>query len=217
MKKTTRMLLMADRSEPRYNDGRRHDKMPRSGYPEWMPWYGEEPDMRGRERMPKRWDEPHQGYMGFGERDDEPESRGRRRTRSGRYAKATMGGHDDDDDWDEDEFEEQKGRGRVMSMPRKLDEHTAREWMEGLQNEDGSKGPHWTMEQTKQFAKQKGVQHDDLSWYVAMNIMYSDYYAVAKKFNVNNMDFYIGLAQAFLDDKDAAEGKLYSYYKHIVK
>ena len=213
MKKTTRMLLMADRSEPR-RDGGRRDYMPKGNYPEWMPWYGEEPDMRGKERMPRRWDEPYQGYMGFGDRD-EPESRGRRRDRYGRYTKATMGGHDDE--WDDEELEEHKGHGRVMSMPHKLDEHTAHEWMESLQNEDGSKGPHWTMEQTKQVAKQKGIQHDDLTWYVAMNLMNSDYYAVAKKFNVNNMDFYIGLAQAFLDDKDAAEDKLYSYYKHIVK
>lgn len=232
MKKTTRMLLMADRSEPRYNGGQR-ERMPHAGGYPWMPWYGDEPSMNGRERMPKRggdwdhrrmddridrWDEPRQGgYMGFGDRDGMESRRGR--TRTGRYKSSRMGGdeYDDDDDWDDDESEQQKGHGRVMSMPRKLDEHTAHEWMNGLKNEDGTTGPHWTIDQTRQVAKQKGLQYDDLTTWVAMNIMYSDYCGVAKKLNVNNVDFYVCMAQAFLDDKDAAENKLYSYYKHIVK
>ena len=70
---------------------------------------------------------------------------------------------------------------------------------------------------TRQFAKQKGLQYDDLTTWVTMNMIYSDYCGVAKKMNVNNADFYVCMAQAFLDDKDAGEDKLYSYYKHIAK
>lgn len=99
----------------------------------------------------------------------------------------------------------------------KFDEHTVREWMEGLENEDGTKGPHWTMEQTKQFAQQKSVKHDPVIWWAAMNMIYSDYCGVAKKLNVNNVDFYVYMAQAFLDDKDAGEGKLEKYYRHVVR
>lgn len=108
----------------------------------------------------------------------------------------------DDDDWEEE--------GR-------LDEHTAHEWMEGLHNEDGSTGPHWTMEQVKQVLTQKNLKLDPLQAWVALNMMYSDYYTVAKKLNVNNVDFYLYMAQAFLEDKDATDNKLYAYYKHIVK
>lgn len=197
MKPTTRMLLMADRSEPRRRD------MPHPGEYPHMPWYGGEPS-RG-------------GYMGFGERE-EPESR-RGRTRTGRYKRSRMGldEYEDDDDWEEEEFEQRRGHGRVMAMPKKLDEHTAHEWMNGLENEDGTTGPHWTIDQTRQVAKQKGLQYDDLTWNTVMNLMYSDYCGVAKKLNVNNVDFYVYMAQAFLDDKDAVEDKLYAYYKHIVK
>lgn len=47
-----------------------------------------------------------------------------------------------------------------------------------------------------------------------MNMIYC---GVTKKLNVSNVDFYVYVAQTFLDDKDAVEDKLYSYYKHIVK
>ena len=107
----------------------------------------------------------------------------------------------DDDDWDDYQ----------------LDEHTAHEWMEGLHNEDGSTGPHWTMDQVKQVLTQKNLKLDPLSAWITLNMMYSDYYSVAKKLNVNNVDFYLYMAEAFLEDKDAVKDKLFAYYKHIVK
>ena len=97
-----------------------------------------------------------------------------------------------------------------------LDEHTAREWVDGMENEDGTTGPHWTMEQTKSVAAQRGITCDPVEFWAAMNMVYSDYCGVAKKLNVNNLDFYICMATAFLDDKDAGEGKMMRYYRHIV-
>ena len=47
-------------------------------------------------------------------------------------------------------------------------------------------------------------------------VYYSDYYKVAKKFNVNNTEFYADLAEAFLRDKDAADDKLMRYYEYVV-
>ena len=100
----------------------------------------------------------------------------------------------------------------------KLDKQTAEEWMESLHNEDGTKGPHWTMEQVKQVMAQKNWQEDLLRAWVAMNMMYSDYCAAAKKVNANTVDFYVNMAKAFLDDKDAgADDKLAAYYHAVVK
>lgn len=98
-----------------------------------------------------------------------------------------------------------------------MDEHTARSWMEHLQNEDGTTGAHWTMEQTSQVAAQRGLTYDPVEWWAAMNMVYSDYCGVAKKANANNLDFYVWMACAFLGDKDAGEGKLAKYYQCIVK
>lgn len=96
----------------------------------------------------------------------------------------------------------------------------AKRWADQMQNADGSVGAHWTMEQTDAVAEERGVSPDDVSrwaWGVTMNMMYSDYYAVAAEFGVDRPEFYAALAQAFLMDKDAPapEEKLCEYYKHI--
>lgn len=41
------------------------------------------------------------------------------------------------------------------------------------------------------------------------NVMYSDYFGAVP----NNVESYFKLANAFLEDKDAPEGKAYLYYK----
>ena len=49
-------------------------------------------------------------------------------------------------------------------------------------------------------------------------MIYSDYVKVAKKFGVGDkIDFYVDMAKAFLDDKDAGPDKLAKYYKYIVR
>ena len=51
-----------------------------------------------------------------------------------------------------------------------------------------------------------------------LNMIYSDYVKVAKKFNVgSNIDFYVDMAKAFLDDKDAGPDKLTKYYQYVVR
>lgn len=108
-------------------------------------------------------------------------------------------------------------RGGAHQQDMELDEQTAHEWMENLQNEDGTKGPHWTKEQTTQVMKQKNINCDPLEFWVAMNAMYSDYYGVAKKMNVNNVDFYAFMAKAFISDKDSQPNRLTNYYEYVAK
>ena len=93
----------------------------------------------------------------------------------------------------------------------------AKTWVAGMSNEDGSYGARWTMEQTKQVQEQRGIDCDPMHFWVTMNMMYSDYCAAAKKFGVDNPDFYAEMAKAFLHDKDAAPGKLANYYHAIVR
>lgn len=94
-------------------------------------------------------------------------------------------------------------------------------WTQHMENADGTTGPHWTMEQTSAVADASGIPHDisRWAWGVTMNMMYSDYYDVARKFGVNVPEFYAELARAFLTDKDGPgpEEKLCAYYRCIVK
>lgn len=91
----------------------------------------------------------------------------------------------------------------------------AEEWTSHMENEDGSKGPHWTLDQAKQVMSQRGIECDPLEFWVALCMMYSDYCKAAKKFDVNSLDFYAYMAKAFLDDKDAPKDKLARYYVYI--
>lgn len=89
-----------------------------------------------------------------------------------------------------------------------------------MRNADGTTGPHWTMEKTEEARAQRGIQCDPLAYWVAMNMIYSDYSKVAEKINANSLDFYAYMAKAFLEDKDARyQGgeKLAQYYTSVVR
>lgn len=130
-------------------------------------------------------------------------------------------------DYDDDYyFFKLKGKlGRMgedhRDMPRRMTREIAEEWTGRMKNEDGTNGPHWTMEQVKQLMDQKKeLQEFDLpDVYSVMNMMYSDYCEVAKKFNVSTIDFYTCMAKAWLDDKDAGSGKAKTlmYYECVAK
>lgn len=64
-----------------------------------------------------------------------------------------------------------------------FDEEHAHYAVEGMENEDGTKGPHWTVEETTSVANQMGInlkseKHNKWDWFVAMNMIYSDFYKV---------------------------------------
>lgn len=108
--------------------------------------------------------------------------------------------------------------GHAKAADMVLTEEMAHEWMHNLQNTDGSKGPHWTMEQIKQVMSQKGIKADPLELWVAMNASYSDLCALAKKHGINNIDFYLDYSMAFwLQDKDAVDDKEAAYYMYVTK
>lgn len=66
------------------------------------------------------------------------------------------------------------------------------------------------------YVGRKGYNFEPVEFYAALNIMYSDYCKVAKKMNVNTVDFFASMAEAFLDDRDAVKDKLAAYYANVV-
>lgn len=110
------------------------------------------------------------------------------------------------------------GGRAVESGNMKLDHEKAKEWVASMQNEDGSRGAHWTMEQTRQIQNQKGLASlDPMRFWVTMNMMYSDYCSVFEKAGISKPDLYADLAKAFLMDKDAHKDKLDRYWFYVVK
>lgn len=96
-----------------------------------------------------------------------------------------------------------------------LTEEETQEWNAMMQNEDGTIGGHWTVEETESVGNPGIEEH---LWNVAMNMIYSDYYGVAEKYGVATAEFFADMAKAFLYDKDAPapEEKLKEYFCHIV-
>lgn len=102
-----------------------------------------------------------------------------------------------------------------------FDEEHAHYAVEGMENEDGTKGPHWTVEETTSVANQMGInlkseKHNKWDWFVAMNMIYSDFYkAVVAMTGSANTKYFAELAKAWLCDKDISEGKMWHYYVYI--
>ena len=96
-------------------------------------------------------------------------------------------------------------------------------WKSMMKNEDGTRGEHFRSEQVKRACEQAGIDCEEFGedvFCLAMNMMYSDYCKVAKKYGVDRPEYYADLAKAFLRDKDfdgKPEEKLYLYYKTIVE
>lgn len=118
--------------------------------------------------------------------------------------------------WSEDQQPQEKEIPRSSDSGFSLEQ--AKEWMRKLKNEDGTSGPHWTLDQAKQVMSQRGLNYKPSEFWAVFNSIYSDYSKVAKKHNVgNSIDFYVDMVKAFLDDKDSQPDKVARYYKYIVK
>ena len=171
--------------------------------------------------------EPTSTYSGY----EMPENR---RYKNGRYAPKN-GGYDYDDyeEWEEPKmrydtsmhYGEHKPQQMQMGFAVEGDDNvmpfsqmTAEKWARSMENDDGTTGPHWSIEQVKQVMAQKGVNCDPWEFYAALNAIYSDYGKVLKKHGVGDkLDIYIDMAKAFIDDKDAQPDKLARYYQYVVK
>ena len=76
-----------------------------------------------------------------------------------------------------------------------------------MKNKDGTEGEHWTYEQTTDVLEKKGYDRSPAEWYVALNMVYSDYYT--QSFST---DIYVQMACDFLDDLDGAKNKMKKYW-----
>lgn len=102
-----------------------------------------------------------------------------------------------------------------------FNEEHARKAVSKMENEDGSRGQHWSLEETSALANQYGIRFDGkfnkYDWYVALNMVYSDYYKVIVNMTgSNNSKYFVELAKAWINDKDIDEGKMWYYYIYVM-
>ena len=109
------------------------------------------------------------------------------------------------------------GGGAMSSMTMPMTREMAEHWIHHMKNADGSKGPHWTMEEAKKLMEQKKLRCDPYEFAAILNAMYSDYCGVMRKHGVESDDLYADLAAAWLMDDDAMPNKAMLYYECIVE
>lgn len=103
----------------------------------------------------------------------------------------------------------------------RFDMDKAEEWVECMQSADPRDhgGGRWSAAEVKPFAIQLGIPQGGskfAEFYAMMNAMYSDYCEVAKKYGVDQTDFYADMAKAWMQDKDAEKDKTALYYQYCV-
>lgn len=110
-----------------------------------------------------------------------------------------------------------RGYSRIQDAPH-FDRQMAEEWAENMENEDGTRGPHWSMEKVKNIMAQRGMSGSPWAFYIALNATYSDLCNVFKKYGINTVDAYVDFAKSFwLEDKDSVPDKLAAYYEYVVE
>ena len=102
-----------------------------------------------------------------------------------------------------------------------FNEEHARKAVSKMENEDGTRGPHWSIEETTTLANQYGIslgnRFNRYDWFVALNMVYSDYYKVIISMtNSNSTKHFVELAKAWINDKDIDEGKMWYYYIYVM-
>lgn len=111
----------------------------------------------------------------------------------------------------------EKGYSNSESYP-PFSRQMAESWMSSIKNEDGTTGPHWTIEQVKNLMQQRGVQGDPLKVWVGMNAEYSDMVMTNRRYGIDRPEYYLDAAMArWINDKDAVEDKEAAYYTYVVK
>ena len=103
-----------------------------------------------------------------------------------------------------------------------FNEECAQKAVKKMENEDGSRGPRWSIEEAERVAAQYGVnlkseKFNKYDWFVALNMIRSDFYrAVVNMTGSDNIKHFVELTKAWLNDKDIEEGKMWFYFKYVM-
>ncbi len=105
-----------------------------------------------------------------------------------------------------------KYRMKLMGMAYnyKFDRETAKEIVEDMR----PLGEVWTIEETTNVKNQYGVNADDNDFYIVINSLVNDYNNVIDK---EDVETYVKMANAFINDTDSVKDKIWIYYNEIPK
>lgn len=105
-----------------------------------------------------------------------------------------------------------------------LSKKQIQDWIDSLQNADGTRGETFSKEESAAIARKVGAKFDNYTeedFALVLNLLYSDFCDALEKADAkaDKIETYGYLALAWLEDDDAVPPmeKIYNYYKHIVR
>lgn len=105
-----------------------------------------------------------------------------------------------------EKFKEYKMKLYEMAYGKVLTKEMAEKWVEEMKPK-----AKWDYETTSEVKRQYEVEADDVSFYVVMNMMYSDMSNVLGE----DVENYVEATKDWLNDIDVGKDKLYNYWKYV--
>ena len=101
-----------------------------------------------------------------------------------------------------------------MAYGKTLTKEVAEEWVKEM-NPPGK----WDFETTSAVRKQNNIiDIDEVSFYTVMNMLYSDMSNVlGEGDNASSLGAYVQATKDWLQDEDAADDKLYHYWRYVIQ
>lgn len=90
-----------------------------------------------------------------------------------------------------------------------FNEELAHKAVEAMENVDGTKGEHWTLQQITSLLANPGITLNRYDMYYVMNMLYSDFSNILG----DDGNMYFKMAKAYIDDPDASNTKPYCLWK----
>ena len=107
-------------------------------------------------------------------------------------------------------YEKYKMELYTMAYGKVLTEEMAEEIIENMKPYH----MHWSLEETNQVKEQYGLANiRDIDFWIVMNSAYNDYKDVFDE----NIEMYVKYAKDFIEDEDAKDGKVFTYFTTIPK
>ena len=109
-----------------------------------------------------------------------------------------------------DKYEKYKMKLYGMAYNYKFNEEMAHEIVEDMK----PKGEYWDLKTTTTVKNEYSLNVDDYTFYVVMNSLVNDYY---EAINPDEVETYVKMAYAFINDEDAIKDKVWKYFTIIPK
>lgn len=111
-------------------------------------------------------------------------------------------------------YEEYKMELYEMANGKVLTKEKAEEWVKNMKPM-----AKWDYDTTVAVKNQRGINDiDDISFYVVMNMLYSDMgNLLGDGDSEESIDTYIEATKDWINDEDIGKDKLYNYWKYVVK